>query len=279
MWRIGLGHAIFWKYRLSEALTICSEVGVDIFEIWTDHPDVYPAIEDPTYIRVLIDEISKYSLEITVHGPCHDVNLASANPGIRRESLRQALSALRIASELGSRIIVFHPGRRTTRYISDSIFMRNSIESLKIITREALDMGLTICIENMENAHNQFAVKPETILEILHSVEYPNVGIVFDAAHANTYGDPIEYYKQIKEHVIHIHLSNNYGKTSPKVHMPLYEGTLDIRKFLETLYNHRYQGRIVIEGGGCEDIKACVARNTTYLRSIISNLITANSHT
>ncbi|HDI02334.1 MAG TPA: sugar phosphate isomerase/epimerase, partial [Ignisphaera sp.] len=265
VWSIGLSHSIFWNYRFEEALRICSSLGIELFEIWADHPDIYPAIEDKHYIDRIRDTLSMYNFDIAVHSPCHDVNIASINPGIRRESIKQIINSIRLASELESNILVVHPGRRTTRYIEDSIYIANAIDSIKIIAREAQDYGVVIGIENMENNPRQFATKPEVIISIINSVNDPRVRMTFDIAHANTYMNPIEYYYKVKEYVVHVHLSNNYGQKTPRVHMPLYEGTIDIVELLKIFHKHGYRGKLVIEGGAYESLKNQVSKNIEYL--------------
>lgn len=273
VWAIGLSHSIFWNYSLEEALEICSRIGVELLEIWADHPAVYPAIDDAPYISKIRDVLASYDISVTVHASCHDVNIASINPGIRKESVRQMLGSARLAHELGSEIVVVHPGRRTTRYINDSTYIAYAVKSLKIVAGEAQDYGVTICVENMENNPRQFAVKPEVILSIVREVDHPNVKITFDVAHANTYIDPIEYFRRIREYVAHVHLSNNFGQKTPRVHMPLYKGSIDMYTLLRTFYEYGYRGRLVIEGGSYENTVESVAKNVDYLRVVIKELL------
>jgi sugar phosphate isomerase/epimerase len=57
---------------------------------------------------------------VTLHSQHIDLNIASANPGIRQESVRQYLENIELAHDLGSRTCTFHIGHRTRTVNSEA---------------------------------------------------------------------------------------------------------------------------------------------------------------
>lgn len=47
---------------------------------------------------------------MSVHSPAYGLNIASVNPGLRRESIAQVISALRLASDIEARNVVIDGG-------------------------------------------------------------------------------------------------------------------------------------------------------------------------
>ena len=263
---IGMGQAVLWRYPLEEALNIVEENGFDLIELWAEHPDVYNSLEDKNEASRLKEILSSHGLKVTVHAPCHDVNIASINDGIRKESVRQITSSVKLASYIDASVVTVHPGRRSSKHVATEIFVRNSVASLKEISLSAEELDVIIGVENMENRPNQFVIEPKDVTRLVTEVGSDHVGITFDAAHANTLFDPVRFMREIRELIVHIHLSNNFGKEGP-VHLPLDTGNIDIAALLRELNDSGYSEFIALEGGG-EFGKEAVRRNSLFLRKL-----------
>ena len=55
-------------------------------------------------------EFRDCGLDIRIHSPTVDINIASLNKGIRKESVRQIINCANIAEDLNASAITVHPG-------------------------------------------------------------------------------------------------------------------------------------------------------------------------
>src|SRR5574341_110360 len=124
----GLSSSMLLERSLDEAIDFAKRQGIRAFEVWADHPHAYPDEMPSDRRRRLRSALADFAA-VSVHAPLGNASLASINPGIWRESLRQHLAALERASQPGSTVLVLHPGDlRHPRFPSE--FMRLSREAL-----------------------------------------------------------------------------------------------------------------------------------------------------
>jgi len=264
-WRLGFGQGALWNLSIKEAISKLSKAGYDIIELWMDHPSMFPYLEGKRNPSEIIRLLSESGIGCTVHAPCHDMNIAGLNPWIRRESNLLLMRSIHLAAELEAELVVIHPGRRTSPRVPDRIYIDRTIESLKEICQEAKELGIKVGLENMDSRPDQFATTPEVMLEMVNSIGLDNVGITFDAAHANTCSDPVKFLDMIVDKVIHVHISDNKGANSEIFHAPLGEGNLDLVGILRLLIIHNYDGMIVFESGA-QNHEEGLKRNIEIIR-------------
>ncbi|WP_182868327.1 sugar phosphate isomerase/epimerase family protein [Stieleria mannarensis] len=93
----------------------------------------------------------------------------------------------------------------------------------------------------------------EGLLEFIAAVGRENLKINFDPANMILYGtgEPIEALKVVAKHVRSIHCKDGTWSDKPGetwgCEVPLGEGDVDMRKYLETLHEIGYQGPLTIE--------------------------------
>jgi len=184
-------------------------------------------------------------LELTLHLPFSDMNLAGLNTGIRNEVLHQMKDYLLIASNFVE-LAVVHPGYLSPHgaQLPDLAWQTN-IESLQSICDFAADHGITIAVENMPEVPKIFGKYPQEILQMVKDVNRDNVGLTLDIGHANTMGKDImdDFLKMYKGRISHVHLHDNRGKSDE--HLPLGKGNIDWKHVMDNLSN--YKGRFVTE--------------------------------
>ena len=99
--------------------------------------------------KEITEVFHSYDLDIYMHAVNVDINLASLNPGIRKESVKQTKDCLDLADEIGAIGITAHPGKigRPEKYLRDM-----ALEFLTETTHElvayAEDKEAKISIEN-----------------------------------------------------------------------------------------------------------------------------------
>ncbi|MDD2438936.1 MAG: sugar phosphate isomerase/epimerase [Methanosarcinaceae archaeon] len=189
------------------------------------------------------------NLELTLHLPFSDMNLAGLNPCIRGEVLRQMKHYLSLASDFVN-LAVVHPG-----YLSPygaqipQKACQTNLESLRELCEFAADFGILIAVENMPAYPKIFGKYPDEIFEMLEAIGSYNVGFTFDVGHANTVGLIDDFLGQLGARISHVHIHDNRGERDE--HLPLGEGTVDWASVFEKLSD--YKGIFVNEMGSIEE--------------------------
>jgi sugar phosphate isomerase/epimerase len=189
------------------------------------------------------------SLELTLHLPFSDMNLAGLNDSIRAEVLRQMKNYLTLASTYVN-LAVIHPGYLSPYgvQVPQRAYMTN-LASIRELCDFAADFGILIAVENMPDFPKIFGKYPDEMQEMLDAVGSHNVGFTFDVGHANTVGLVDEFLDQLGERISHVHIHDNMGKKDE--HLPLGEGTVNWKQVMEKLSN--YKGIFVTEMASVEE--------------------------
>lgn len=189
------------------------------------------------------------SLELTLHLPFSDMNLAGLNDSIRAEVLRQMKHYLTLASNYVN-LAVVHPGYLSPygAQVPQQAYMTN-LASIRELCDFAADFGIIIAIENMPDFPKIFGKYPDEMEEMLDAVGSHNVGFTFDVGHANTVGLIDEFLDQLGDRISHMHIHDNMGKKDE--HLPIGEGTIDWKHVMEKLSN--YKGIFVTEMASVEE--------------------------
>jgi len=189
------------------------------------------------------------NLELTLHLPFSDMNLAGLNDSIRAEVLRQMKNYLTLASNYVN-LAVVHPGYLSPYgvQVPQKAHMTN-LASIRELCDFAADFGIIIAVENMPDFPKIFGKYPDEMQEMLDAVGSHNVGFTLDVGHANTVGLVDEFLDQLGGRISHVHIHDNMGKKDE--HLPLGEGTVNWKQVMEKLSN--YKGIFVTEMGSVEE--------------------------
>ncbi|MDR7523547.1 MAG: sugar phosphate isomerase/epimerase family protein [Armatimonadota bacterium] len=158
---------------------------------------------------------------LSLHMPILGINLASTNPGIREESVRQVLATVREAARLGARGVVVHPGLPPY----EEVFPRDrglpyAVESLRRIAEAAGAAGLEVYLENMPAVSVADGVPPiafaygvryEELRDIYARVGHPALRLCLDLGHAYLAGARELEALLADRDVVHVHVSDNRG--------------------------------------------------------------------
>ena len=109
--RIGTTSMVFWNWDLTQFVKKTGELGFDTIEIWTRHFKKQDKVT-PKQLNRLLKEAG---LAATVHVPIRDLNIASINKGIRKESVAQMIETINFCAEIEGELVVMHPGRLSGR--------------------------------------------------------------------------------------------------------------------------------------------------------------------
>jgi sugar phosphate isomerase/epimerase len=224
--------SIEWVYGIGEA-------GFDGWEIVADGNY---RLDDPANVRRIDDAISRTDLGITVHAPYGDLNLATLNYPIWRESIRQIRTCIEKASSWTD-LVTIHPG-----YLSPvgKMMPGKAWEQQKTALKEigacALEHSVTACLENMISIKEFLCRVPSELLGMTGEIE--GVGITIDIGHAHTMGKVAEFLPYLCR-ANHLHIHDNHGESDE--HLALGAGTIDWEVVGRQIARD-YRGITVVEG-------------------------------
>ena len=226
------------------------EAGYDGWEIVSDGNY---NLDNPVCFRRIEETIASTHLGITVHAPYGDLNLATLNDPIWRESIRQICVCIEQASRLTDRVTI-HPGYLSPvgKLMPQKIWDLQK-EALRQIGKVASEHGVRACLENMIASREFLCRMPDELIGMTEGIE--GIGMTFDFGHANTVGKVDEFLPHVGM-ASHIHIHDNHGQLDE--HLPLGEGTIDWERVGKEV-SRNYRGVVVIEGRSAEEAKKSLA--------------------
>ena len=215
-------------------------------------------LDNPDAFRKIEEVIASTNLGVTVHAPYGDLNLATLNDPIWRESIRQLVTCIGHASRITDRVTI-HPG-----YISPiGKMMPQKVwdlqkEALRQIGKAAAEHSMLACLENMISFKEFLCRMPEELIGMTEGIE--GIGMTFDFGHANTLGI-VDRFLPYVGRANHIHIHDNHGVSDE--HLPLGAGTIDWEKTGREIAA-KYSGVVVVEGRSIEEAKTSLAMFRRY---------------
>ena len=210
-------------------------------------------LDNPGNFAAIREDLASTGLLATVHAPYSDLNLASLNYPIWRESIRQTCNCIHHAADLTDRVTI-HPGFLSSigKLVPEKVWEMQKT-ALVEIGRYAEDHGVLACVENMISIKDFLCRYPEEILGLTENI--PGIGVTLDVGHANTNGLINAFLAYIGK-VNHIHIHDNHGHSDE--HLALGDGKIDWEK-VGRIVAGGYSGPVVIEGRTLEEARRSLA--------------------
>jgi len=212
----------------------------------------------------LHDFLSTYSIPTSIHAPYfgetpkYPVELVVDTAHMGKTQFRIIEENISLAHELGSSVVVVHPGK--IRGDRESSFMQ-MVENLRLLSVQAGDCGVILGLENKEGTDPaNLCCTAEELLRAIEEVNSRFLRITFDTGHANlTYGGDMErlrgFVKKIKGYTAHVHVHDNTGTTDEKyfgdMHFAPGEGNIDFTLLKELNFDGVYN----LEVFSIEDVR------------------------
>jgi sugar phosphate isomerase/epimerase len=208
-----------------------------------------------------VEELKNSGLIFEVHATLVDINLASFNRGIRAESVRQVRDDIEFASEIGCKLVTFHPGKMRN-FVHEQAAYDALFESLEELVPFAVSKGITLCIEHMEDRPKDLC---RTMTNMKFVLEKFPISMTLDCAHCIMNNiDPIQAFKEFRSKIKVIHLSGVSSKRS-HVEIPLGESEYDFTEFIKEISD--FEGPVRIENRTLEQVDESVK----FIKKIINN--------
>lgn len=244
--KLGTAHYTYlWDRSLEEALTEIKTLGIKYIELMTTVPHLWPPSFTQDQRRDLRKLMYQLGLELVAINPTFlDINMASTNPGIRKESVKQIIDQISLANDLGAKIIVVIPGKRHPLLAPP----------FETVWKNYAKEGVLRCVEHaeknnvifgLENGPSLFVEDTDKMLFVLDEVGSSSMKIVLDVANASMI-EPIDSaLEKVKEHLVHVHLSDTDYNTW--THSPIGVGKIDFAMISKKLHEIGYSGISILE--------------------------------
>jgi len=196
-------------------------------------------------IKTLRRVAKSHNLELTVHGPFADINIASPSPVLRRTILRRLEKSIFYSRQLGCQLWVFHPGLKTgVSEFYPGLDWQLNLESIRVLLRVAKKHGVEIAIENVPEPH-PFLMKSVQDFLRFHNELDEEIELVLDIGHANLNHQVQEFITQFSDKIVHMHVSDNDGIHDS--HLGIGYGTVDWASVTRAIKRMGYSGVIMLE--------------------------------
>lgn len=190
----------------------------------------------------LTEKIKKGGLRSTIHGPFMDLNPGGKDRKIKKVTLQRFLKTIDAAIITNPENIVFHPGYDKWRYNGNSEgWLKSSIETWLPVVEKAEKHRLTISIENI------FEETPETLIELIKSINSPCFRHCFDTGHFNIFAkiEIEKWFKFIGNHISEVHIHDNDKLAD--LHLPPGRGNFDFNRFFKLVKKYSENAIITVE--------------------------------
>ena len=225
---------------LENVLEFIEELGIEYAEIVHQYP----------HDKIDIESLESFNLKYSVHAPFMDVNIAALQEKSRLNSIMQIKESIDFANKINAEAVVVHPGLATflaNKYFLDTVY-EFANESIREIGDYGRDLGVLTTIENMPTFDGMLYKNMNDLNDLLVSLD---MSMTLDIGHANHAGySPDE---MIFDSIKHIHMHDNFGDDD--AHLPLGEGSIDLKRVVNNLESKNYDGIYILEVNDYDSIK------------------------
>jgi sugar phosphate isomerase/epimerase len=245
---LALSTGSLYTYGIARVFELAARAGFDAIELLADHRW---DSRQPAYVERLSRENDLPV--VAVHSPF----IILGTPGWPSDPIGRLERSVGLARELGAPVVVAHLPLRV-RAISISMLGSRKSMLLPIpftgegdylhflengLAQFEAEQGILIGVENLPfrrilgrtiNVHH--LNDPEALATLPH--------LTLDTTHIGTWGmDLLEVYDQLKERIVHVHLSNFNGRE----HRLPEDGHLPLTSLLQRLCRDGYSGAVTLE--------------------------------
>jgi sugar phosphate isomerase/epimerase len=249
-------YAYLLNYSLDVALSEIRTQGFRYIELMTAPPHIWPPAVNQGQRKALRNRIESLGLELVSVNPTYlDLNMASPNPGMREESVRQIIDQIILAHDLGAKLIVVIIGKchPLIAYPVEVVWERFAKEGVLRCVEHAEKLDV---IFGLENGPSLFIDTADKMRFVLNEVRSSHMKVVFDVANASVIEPIVPALDKIKEDLVHVHLSDTDLRTW--THSCIGDGKIDFLPIAEKLREIDYQGVSILETTMPDDPKVSI---------------------
>ena len=251
--KLGYSSATAGIYDIDEVFKLAEDLALDFVELTFE---VSSFLKNAQSVKKVNELQATTGIEVSLHLPFIDLNIASLIPAVRQATVDETLRALDYAQKINAIASVLHTG---------SFFLYQPVELERSL--EALDKSLAalepaqhnIALENLAVFSDSVIKEPDMLKEITDRFNFNNC---LDMGHAfieqnhdwTLPSDDLiqDYIDTLGSRISHLHLCNNDGKID--LHQATDNGSIDFAKYRD--YFLEFKGSICLEvAGGKEAVR------------------------
>jgi protein FrlC len=232
-------------YPLDEVIQRLARIGYDGIEIGAAAPHAYPAYVGPERRKEIRSLLEANGIEVSAMLPAPGggpgFNVASPSQEERRAAIEQYKEVAQLCADLGGNTLLYVAGWVIygTEWKQAFDWSR---EALVEIGRAAADLGMTVAVEQ-NPADGNLIESLDDGVELMRSVDAPNVKLMFDTIHAMYRNEvPTDYVYRMGNDLRYVHLSDIDR-------LPPGQGRGDFVGLVQALTDIGYDGYLSMEIG------------------------------
>ena len=260
--KLGYSSATAGIYDIDEVFSFAEQLSLDFVELTYEISSFLPNVQSAKKVRELQ---AATGIEVSLHLPFIDLNIASLIPAVRLATVEETLRALDYAREVSAIASVLHTG---SFFLYQPVKEEYSLAALEASLELIKPRNHKIALENLAVFADSVIKGPQALKEITDKYGFNNcldMGHAFiEQGHAWTAptDDLIpDYIDTLGSRISHLHLCNNDGKND--LHQATDAGAIDFSKYRDYFIN--FEGSICLEvAGGKEAVRKSAAELKSF---------------
>jgi sugar phosphate isomerase/epimerase len=271
-----VSYAGFWRGQerlaVDEFLVKASELGFDGVMLVAKRPHLSPFDYDDAARRKLKARIAELGLQLVALAGYTDFTAGIDKPGIPHAEIQAVYvgEIAKLARDVGTDMVRIFTGYERPGIAYEKQYAQ-VLEGLRLAGQKAAEHGVTLVVQN----HHDIALHHEAMYWLIKEVNLPNVKVGWDAWSPTLEGLSSEEIKEsiykLQPYIVHTIAADyirmprykyqntltNYKEQDHVIRaVPMGEGIIDYKTFINTLKDVGYQGYIayemceVLDGGG-----------------------------
>lgn len=228
-----------------EAVAALLATGFRTIELFADAPQAHVSLLSPEDRQALRILAGRYALSL--HAPTFDLNIASVNPGSRREAVRQYEEVLGLAQEIGATQVVVHEGYNSYWKLDRTAAWGWSVEGLQLVWEIAKKRGVSVALENTNVGKFAMYNAWQEWMDLANQIS-PEMPLVLDIGHALlAHWDIPTVIRALGRRIVQVHIHDNGGEIDD--HLLPGEGIADWPEIGKALQEAGGSVTLILEGG------------------------------
>lgn len=242
---LGLSTSMLGRHALPDRLAVLGSHGVPWVEIHGYAREEFDYF-DWNLVRATGGALARHGLRLwCCHSPAgRPLDVAAEDEETRGHTVDVVRQTMRVAADLGARVVVCDAVRRVSRDPEERQRRQNLLAgSLRELLEDAARLELRLVIEN----HPWWSLfeTPADFEELVAAYDLAGLGACWDTGHGWLSGHPAETACRLEAHLVTVHLHDNDGRED--LHLVPTEGSLSWEPLVSGLQRIGYQGPFMME--------------------------------
>ncbi|MEM2122495.1 MAG: sugar phosphate isomerase/epimerase family protein [Candidatus Bathyarchaeia archaeon] len=255
-----MGSLITEGFSLKDSIETAHKLGFKAVEMWIDRNNLWPLSASKKEIESTKSMLESMGIRCVSTCPIpfkavsweifeFEFNLADPDEANRGRAVEFFRKAIDVSAQLGAELVLIPPGKiEQPSFMQSKIsyrrYLDQLVKSMKECAAYALDLGLTLGIEN--TVVGNFCDTPYELKRAVERSAFRNVKVYLDVANANIFHPPVEYIRELRDLLANcIHITDNDGSYAH--HLPIGMGNIDFQEVISTLEEIGWDGYLIPE--------------------------------